>query len=311
MGRAKPFVKWVGGKGRLISQLEALLPAGFGSWRGVTYVEPFIGGGAMLFHMLQTYGNIVRAVINDINPDLATCYRVVRDSPCELIAALGWIGGEYHSIGSDEGKKDYYLAKREEYNSKSLGEVENSALFIFLNRTCFNGLYRVNKRGLFNVPFGRYKSPLICDEETIIADSRLLQNVEILVGDFENTLGFASPNSLYYIDPPYRPITPTASFTDYSKEDFADADQLRLKEFCDMVGARGGAFMLSNSDSANAGDTFFDDLYSEYAVERVVAKRCVNCNGSGRGAVTEILVRNRGVESESAAATYPALCFAT
>ena len=170
--KAKPFVKWVGGKSQLIEQLEALLPADFDSWENVTYIEPFVGGGAMLFHMLQKYRNIRTAVINDINPDLTTCYRTVRDNPDELVNSLKEIQKEYYSIKSKDEKCQFFLLMREEFNKKNLGDIENTTLFFFLNRTCFNGLYRVNKSGLFNVPFGKYETPTICDPQTIYADSK-------------------------------------------------------------------------------------------------------------------------------------------
>ncbi len=152
--KAKPFIKWVGGKGQLIEQLDANLPADFGKWNDVTYIEPFVGGGAMLFYMLQKYPNIQKAVINDINPDLTTCYRTVRDNVTELIESLQCVENEYLSLNSDEKQKEFFMAARERYNEKNLDPIENTTKFFFLNRTCFNGLYRVNKRGLFNVPFG-------------------------------------------------------------------------------------------------------------------------------------------------------------
>ncbi len=294
MRTAKPFIKWVGGKGQLLKQLQELLPTDFKSWGGVTYIEPFVGGGAMLFYMLQTYPNIQRAVINDINPDLAQCYGVVRDKPKELIEALKDIQQEYYAIKTEEEKKSFFLAKRDRYNSKALSDVENSMTFMFLNRTCFNGLYRVNKSGLFNVPFGRYTAPTICDEDTIWADSEMLQRVEILNNDFEDTIEKAKDTTLFYFDPPYRPLSNTSSFTSYAKEAFNDDAQIRLKVFCDRVNDEGYHFMLSNSDGIahNCNDTFFDDLYCNYNINRVWASRSVNADASKRGKLTEILVRN-------------------
>ena len=179
MAKAKPFIKWVGGKGQLIEQLEALLPADFSERENVTYIEPFVGGGAMLFYMLQTYPNIKSAVINDINPDLTLCYQIVRDNPTELIKSLNAIQSDYYALRTEEERKMYFLQQRERFNSKSLNEIDNTTLFFFLNRTCFNGLYRVNKSGKFNVPFGKYTTPIICDSATIYADSKLLQKVDI------------------------------------------------------------------------------------------------------------------------------------
>ena len=287
--KAKPFIKWVGGKGQLIEQLEAMLPADFDNWENVTYIEPFVGGGAMLFYMLQTYPNIKSAIINDINEDLTTCYMMVKQSPDALVESLKQIQKEYYSLQNEDARKQFFLLMRDEFNTKQLNSIDNTTLFFFLNRTCFNGLYRVNKAGLFNVPFGRYETPTICDPNTIYADSELLQNVEILTGDYQQTLAYANDNTLFYFDPPYRPLNNTSSFNDYAKEAFNDFAQRRLKEFCDRVEASGYKFMLSNSDCS---DMFFDDLYAQYIIERVWASRSVNANPQKRGKLTEILVHN-------------------
>jgi DNA adenine methylase len=287
--KAKPFIKWVGGKGQLIEQLEAMLPADFDNWENVTYIEPFVGGGAMLFYMLQTHPNIKSAIINDINEDLTTCYMMVKQSPDALVESLKQIQKEYYSLQNEDARKQFFLLMRDEFNTKQLNSIDNTTLFFFLNRTCFNGLYRVNKAGLFNVPFGRYETPTICDPNTIYADSELLQNVEILTGDYQQTIAYANGNTLFYFDPPYRPLNNTSSFNDYAKEAFNDFAQRRLKEFCDRVEASGYKFMLSNSDCS---DMFFDDLYAQYIIERVWASRSVNANPQKRGKLTEILVNN-------------------
>ncbi len=292
--KAKPFIKWVGGKGQLIEQLESLLPSDFEKGKEVTYIEPFVGGGAMLFYMLQRFPNITHAVINDINPDLVCCYKTVRDNVDELIPSLGEIQRRYFELSDMELKREMYMQVRDRYNTKNLDPIENTTLFFFLNRTCFNGLYRVNKRGLFNVPCGRYLQPQICDEETLRADSKLLQKVEILCGDFEQTIEYAKAKTLFYFDPPYRPLSDTSSFNDYAKESFNDDSQIRLKFFCDKVSQSGYQFMLSNSDckGKNELDNFFDALYADYEIERVWASRNVNANGAKRGKIKEILVRN-------------------
>ena len=287
--KAKPFVKWVGGKSQLIEQLEAKLPADFDNWENVTYIEPFVGGGAMLFYMLQAHSNINSAIINDINPDLTTCYKVVKNNPEQLVASLQEIQREYYALNTDEMRKQFYLQMRVEFNTKALDPIRNTTLFFFLNRTCFNGLFRVNKSGLFNVPFGKYETPTICDPNTIFADSELLQKVEILTGDYQETLAYANENTLFYFDPPYRPLSNTSSFNDYAKEAFNDIAQKRLKAFCDQVSDAGYKFMLSNSDCK---DMFFDDLYLQYEIERVWASRSVNANPEKRGKLTEILVHN-------------------
>lgn len=282
--KGKPFIKWVGGKTQLIEFIEKVLPKDLGNQSNLTYIEPFVGGGAILFWILQKYPNIRKAVINDINPDLTTAYKTIKSNPKELIMELRSIANEYLPL-SEEKRKDYFLAKREKFNTKSLEPVENSALFIFLNRTCFNGLYRVNSKGLFNVPFGKYANPKICDEQTILADSELLQKVEIWTGDFEETLKFASEKSFFYFDPPYKPLSETSSFNSYSKEEFNDKEQLRLGDFCQRIDLLGHNFVLSNSDvkGKNPNDNFFDDLYNQFEIKRVFATRMVNANAEYLG----------------------------
>ena len=294
MKKARPFIKWVGGKSQLIEQLEAQLPADFDNWEYVTYIEPFVGGGAMLFYMLQRYPNINHAIINDINSDLATCYRTVRDTPEQLISSLKDIEKAYLALETEDGRKDFFMAVRERYNEKNLDPIENTTKFFFLNRTCFNGLYRVNKKGLFNVPFGKYANPTICDPETIRKDSELLQRVEILNGDFEATFEYAHGNTFFFFFSPYRPLSDTSSFIDYAKEAFNDDAQIRLKEYCDRIHEAGFRFMLSNSDckGKNEEDNFFDVLYQAYQIERVWASRNINSNPNKRGKLTEILVHN-------------------
>lgn len=292
--KAKPFIKWVGGKTQLIETIQKLLPEDFRNQNNITYIEPFVGGGAVLFWILQKYPNIKKAVINDINPDLTTAYKTIKTNPKGLIKALRSIQNEYLPLTEDD-RKTYYLSKRERFNTKSLEPVENTALFIFLNRTCFNGLYRVNSKGLFNVPFGKYVNPTICDEQTILADSELLQKVEILTGDFEATLKHAGENSIFYFDPPYKPLSETSSFNSYSKEDFNDNEQIRLGRFCQRIDLLGHRFILSNSDvkGKNPHDNFFDDLYNEFEINRVYATRMVNANADKRGKLTELLITNQ------------------
>lgn len=295
--KAKPFIKWVGGKTQLIDSIEKTLPKDFGSQGNLTYIEPFVGGGAILFWMLQKYPNIKKAVINDINPDLTTAYKIIKTNPKGLIMELRSIQEEYLPL-SEEKRKEYFLEKRDRYNTKSLNPVENSALFIYLNRTCFNGLYRVNSKGGFNVPFGKYANPKICDEQTILADSELLQKVEILTGDFEETLKLAGEESFFYFDPPYKPLSETSSFNSYSKEDFNDKEQIRLGNFCKRINLMGHAFILSNSDlkGKNPHDNFFDDLYNQFEIKRVFATRMVNANAEKRGKLTELLITNQQSE---------------
>lgn len=292
--KAKPFVKWVGGKTQLIDSIEKSLPKDFGGKNDLTYVEPFVGGGAILFWILQKYPNIKNAIINDINPDLTTAYKIIKEKPHELIMKLRFIQDEYLPL-SEEKRKEYFLMKRDRFNTKLLDSVENSALFIFLNRTCFNGLYRVNSKGLFNVPFGKYSNPKICDESTIMADSKLLQKVDILTGDFEAILKYTKKPSFFYFDPPYKPLSETSSFNSYSKEDFNDKEQIRLGDFCRQIDLLGHTFMLSNSDvkGKNPNDNFFEELYNHFDIKRVYATRMVNANAEKRGKLTELLITNQ------------------
>ena len=295
MAKAKPFIKWVGGKTQIIEQLEALLPVDFGNWKDVTYIEPFVGGGAMLFHMLQQYPNIRHAVINDVNSDLTTCYQTVKNNPEELITSLHNIQTSYNALQTEEARKEFFLAVRDRYNEKNLDPIENTTKFFFLNRTCFNGLYRVNKKGAFNVPFGKYSNPLICDEVTIRNDSKLLRHVEILTGDFETTFDYAHGKTLFYFDPPYRPLNATSSFNSYAKEEFNDNEQRRLRDYCTVLNQHHNIkWMLSNADCSakNPEDTFFEDIYADFHIHRVYASRAINANPEKRGKLTELLIKN-------------------
>lgn len=300
MMKAKPFIKWVGGKTQLIAEVERLLPKDFFIRRELTYIEPFVGGGAVLFWILQKYPNITKAVINDINPDLIRAYKTIKYNPNELIEALQKVQSEYLLL-NEEKRKEYYLEKRNRFNTKKLDTIENTALFIFLNRTCFNGLYRVNSKGLFNVPFGRYANPKICDEQTILADSELLQKVEILTGDFSETINYVGKNNFFYFDPPYKPLSETSSFNSYSKEEFNDKEQIRLRDFCKQIDRLGYSFILSNSDikGKNPNDNFFDELYKQFDIQRVFATRMVNANAEKRGRLTELLITNQTQKSNS------------
>lgn len=290
---AKPFVKWVGGKTQLLEDIKNSLPADLNQREDLTYVEPFVGGGAVLFWILQAYPNIQRAVINDINNELVCTYRVIKQDVESLISELTGMQTEYLTLNAEQ-RKEYFLKQRAIFNTKNNSEVQTAALFIFLNRTCFNGLYRVNSKGEFNVPHGKYSNPRICDEATLRADAMLLQKVEILCGDFAQTGRYAGSNTLYYFDPPYRPLTESASFASYSAGGFDDDEQKRLRDFCDEVSRRGSMFVASNSDPQNidSDDRFFDDLYEMFNIKRVSAVRMVNSKVEGRGAISEIMISN-------------------
>ena len=294
---SKPFIKWAGGKGQLLSQLDEHLPQILNE-REFTYIEPFVGGGAMLFHMLQKYPNIERVIINDINPYLTTAYRVVKDEPNELIERLSVLEREYFALESEEAKKAFFLGVREIFNEDNLDAVDRTKYLMFLNRTCFNGLYRVNSRGKFNVPFGRNLNPTICNSETIMADSELLNRVDVVIlnGDFEQTINYFNAEGLnfFYFDPPYRPLSTTSSFNSYAREEFNDAEQLRLRDYCQMLNDMGALWMLSNADCSakNPEDLFFEDAFHNFNINRVYASRSINANPQKRGKLTELLINN-------------------
>ena len=300
--KAKPFIKWVGGKRQLLPQLEAALPKVLYN-EEFSYIEPFLGGGAMLFFMLQNFSNINRVVVNDINVNLTEAFKNVKDYPVKLVDLLKQIEIEYNALQSETAKKEFYLEMREKFNEGKLESLEKSALMIFLNRTCFNGLYRENSKGKFNVPFGMYVNQMICNEEVIYSDSELLNefDVEIMCGDFTKTFEKINADSLnfFYLDPPYRPLSSTSSFNSYVKEDFNDTAQQRLATFCDRVNMQGNClWMLSNSDCSakDPNDLFFENLYSKYNFQRVYAARAINSVASKRGKLTELLISNYDAE---------------
>ena len=290
---AKPFVKWVGGKTQLLEEVKKSLPKNLKGRAGLTYVEPFIGGGAVMFWILQEYPNIERAIINDINVELICTYRVVKHNVISLIEELERLQSEYIPLESNA-RKEYYNIKRKAFNSRNISDIETAALFIFLNRTCFNGLYRVNSKGEFNVPHGKYANPRICDRDNLLAASRVLQKVEIICGDFAQTEQYAGPDTIFYFDPPYKPITDTSSFTSYAKDGFNDEEQIRLRDFCTRIARHKAQFVASNSDpkEENTTETFFDMIYHEFTIKRVSAARMINSNPNGRGAISEIMISN-------------------
>ncbi len=291
---AKPFLKWAGGKTQLIPEIERTLPSSLiGS--EFTYIEPFVGSGAILFWMLGKYPKLEKAVVNDINADLINAYRRIATEPKVLISILEDLQNDYHGLeGDEEGKKAYYYEKRELFNARKEGFTVQAALFVFLNRTCFNGLYRVNRKNEYNVPMGSYKKPMICDKNNLFAVSDALQRVEILCGDFEQTADYAAPNSLFYFDPPYKPLSQTSSFNSYAKDEFGDDEQIRLRNFCSKLDVLNHSWLLSNSDvkGKDVNDDFFDNLYSDFQIKRVRARRSINSNPEKRGELNELLITN-------------------
>jgi DNA adenine methylase len=277
---AKPFLKWAGGKTQLINEIERTLPTEITKEK-FTYIEPFVGSGAILFWMLNNFPKLEKAVINDINEDLIKTYKTIASKPKELISILEILQNEFHHLeGNEDNKKLYYYQKRELYNTRKEEQSGQAALFIFLNRTCFNGLYRVNSKNLYNVPMGGYKKPTICDKENILAVSNALQKVEILCGDYKKTLNHTNEKSLFYFDPPYKPLSNTSSFNTYTKDSFDDSEQIRLRDFCTTLNTLDHKWILSNSDvkGKDINDNFFDDLYEEFNINRVFATRMINAN---------------------------------
>ena len=300
--KAKPFLKWAGGKGQLLAAIEASLPKGLDQKKHLTYIEPFIGSGAVLFWFLKRFQNVKQAIINDINPDLYKAYNVIKNDPHSLIQALSALQEAYYKLKEETDRRSFFLERREAFNTRKENDLKNTALLIFLNRTCFNGLYRVNSKGRFNVPFGKYHQPKICDAATILADSQLLQKVTILTGDYEETLPYAGGNTFFYFDPPYKPISKTSSFNAYAAEAFDDGQQERLKDFCTKIDTLGFQWLLSNSDMKNEeeGNHYFERLYqhNRFHIKRVKAKRNINSVSSKRGEINELLIANYPFEKE-------------
>ncbi len=313
---AHPFIKWAGGKTQLLDEIRAKYPP-----KIEKYCEPFVGGGAVLFDVLSNF-HPKEVLINDINAELINTYAQIRDNPENLIEMLSDLQESYKSHTTEENKAFFY-EKRDRYNrlkingnachaelasapqmKKSEQEIPNqvrndillekAALFIFLNKTCFNGLYRVNAKGLFNVPFNSAKNPLLCDEENLRACSKLLQNVQVRTGEYSQCIDFIDERTFVYIDPPYRPLNKTQAFTSYSENGFSDKEQIALGKFIEEICAKGAKVVASNSDpkNVNENDNFFDDLYSHFEIKRIFASRMINSNAKKRGAVSELLISN-------------------
>ena len=297
---AKPFIKWVGGKSQLIPELNQRLPQYVQNGTPYIYVEPFSGSAAFALHLLESDNPPSAIIINDINTDLINLYKVVKANPYELLSYLKTIQSEYDALEDKEAKQPYYYDKRKEFNLRNASSIEHAGLFIFLNRAGFNGLYRVNSKNEFNVPIGSYKKPNFVFEDTILRASEVLSTVEIYNQNYRDTLinlEKLNKNNLptfFYIDPPYKPLSESASFTAYAKNSFDDKDQEQLKIFCDLLDKKGYQWLLSNSDTTNTDkdNLFFDELYSNYSIERVKASRNINSKGSKRGQINELLIKN-------------------
>lgn len=291
----KPFLKWAGGKGQLLKEIEKYYP--FESGKITKYAEPFVGGGAVLFDILSKY-DLKEVYISDINAELINTYKIIRDNVNELVALLKRYQAEFIPLNTDK-RRTYYNKKRERFNNLKVNDdadenIEKAALMIFLNKTCFNGLYRVNKKGLFNVPMGSYRNPLICDGNNLRAVSEKLQRVTIVCRDYRESADFIDENTFVYFDPPYRPITDTASFTAYTENLFNDDAQIELAQFVNDMDKKGAKIVISNSDpkNSNTDDDFFDNIYSAHKIKRVEATRMINCNSEARGKIKELIISN-------------------
>ncbi len=291
----KPFLKWAGGKGQLLKEIENYYM--FKDGKITKYAEPFVGGGAVLFDILSKY-NLEAVYISDINAELINTYRIIRDDIDALVEMLYTMQNDFIPLDTDS-RKAYYMEARKQFNDLKVNgneniNIEKAALMIFLNRTCFNGLYRVNKKGLFNVPMGAYKNPMICDENNLRAVSEKLQRVTIICGDYRESADFIDENTFVYFDPPYRPITDTASFTAYTENLFNDEEQIELARFVDDMHKKGAKVVVSNSDpkNSNTDDNFFDNIYASHKIKRVEATRMINCQAQARGKIKELLISN-------------------
>ena len=289
---AKPFIKWVGGKTQLLDEIRRFYPAQIEK-----YCEPFVGGGAVLFDVLSRLCP-KEVLINDINGELINTYYQIQMNCGDLIGILADLQERYWNSSLEE-NKSLFLEKRERFNSLKVNgnkkeNLEKAALFIFLNKTCFNGLFRVNSKGLFNVPFNNAKKPLLCDVENLKACSDLLRNVTMTVGNYAQCKGFIDSKTFVYIDPPYRPLTETAAFTSYNENGFGDKEQIELAEFIEEMSDRKAVVVTSNSDPKNVSedDNFFDKLYKKFSIKRVSASRMINSNAKKRGAINELIISN-------------------
>ena len=299
---ARPFLKWAGGKSQLLDQFASLYPPALQAGRISRYVEPFVGGGAVFLDVIQQYP-IREAYLLDVNRDLILAYQVIQRDPEALIERLSVYHDHYYGLDSDA-RERYFYDMRDAYNNMraqvdparcSERRIRRVAHLIFLNKTCFNGLYRVNAKGEFNVPFGRYKKPAILDAENLRRLSSLLQDVTLICGDFRQCAPYVDDATFVYFDPPYRPLNPTSSFTSYARNGFDDDDQIALGRFYARLDRQTGArLMLSNADPANVDpdDDFFEDLYAGYQIHRVYANRSINSKGGRRGKISELLITN-------------------
>jgi DNA adenine methylase len=297
----RPFLKWAGGKTQLLNEFYKRLPEEIQKGKITRYAEPFIGGGAFFLSLNQKY-SFEHCMICDVNEELILTYKVIKTSVQQLIKNLGILESEYRSKDERDKKLLYYEVRHElnrrlpqiNFQRFSPEWTEMAARIIFLNHTCFNGLFRVNRKGEFNVPFGKYKNPEICNGDNLNNVSALLKRTRIVPGDFTRCGTFVDDTTFVYFDPPYRPLNRTSLFTSYTKNGFSEEDQIRLVQFFRKLDKKGAKVMLSNSDPRNQdpNDTFFDDHFSDFTIERVPATRVINSNGDRRGKINELIITN-------------------
>jgi len=302
MPKVKPFIKWVGGKSQLLEQFEAYFPSDLKKGQLKQYVEPFLGGGAMYFAISEKY-KIKNAHLSDLNKDLILVYIVIQQKPECLLDFLKQFQDEYDAT-IQEKRNELFLSVREHFNKQryeinynkfSDNWIPRASQFIFLNKTCFNGLFRLNSKGEFNVPYGKYKTATILDEENILSASNILQNATVTQAKYTDCYKKINQNTFVYFDPPYRPISQTSSFTSYNGNDFCDKQQIELANFYRKIdNEKGAKLMLSNSDpqNINPNDKFFEKAYKGYNICKVSASRAVNCKGNKRGKINELLITN-------------------
>lgn len=302
---AKPFLKWAGGKSQLLAEFGRLYPQELQNHSIRTYYEPFLGSGAVFFDLVQRY-SIDIAYLSDINDELIITYKVVQQDVAKLLELLMKLETTYKKL-NEASRKKYYYTERSDYNQNRSGInyskythhwVYMAAQLIFLNRTCYNGLHRVNSKGEFNTPAGDYKNPTICDEQNLVLVNRLLQRAEIKKAGFQELVHAFNSKSFVYFDPPYRPISKTASFNAYSKYEFTDREQISLAQVYKQLDIEGAKLMLSNSDPKNSdpADDFFDNLYSGFQIQRIPARRLINSDAKKRSAINEIVVTNYKIQ---------------
>ena len=301
---ARPFLKWAGGKGQLLDKFQELYPKQLKENKIKNFYEPFLGSGAVFFDIAQKY-EIENAYLYDINEELVLTYKVIQNDVSKLTDFLYRYQKSYLKLDKTK-RQEFFYDQRTNYNLQrfnidydkySENWFPRAAQLIFLNKTCFNGLYRVNSKGEFNSPAGDYDNPTICDEQNLLAVNKVLQIAEIRKADFKEIITDLKSNSFVYFDPPYRPISKTASFKAYSKHGFEDNEQIQLSKLFKFIHEEGSSVMLSNSDPKNLdpNDNFFDVIYNDFNIFRVPARRMINSNAAKRGTINEIVVTNYGI----------------